>query len=421
MNFTSDFTLNEFLATDLSTIFWMGLIVFATSALAFFIRRRNYPKLKLSIVVRWLVFTDYLPPLLTFAGLFLFRYANLEHVNYAAAHLATLVFGSLALVRAVAFMLRRFFSKRSSWTKWSINFLSALVWLLVVLHLSGALSGIISDLKGTFLPFGDNDISAWDVIESIFSMAITLFAALWVASLIDQRLKSTPMDVNMRLVISRIMRVVLLVLAILAALSASGIDLTVLSVFGGALGVGIGFGMQKIMANYISGFLVLFEGSLRVGDRVRVDTFEGDITSINTRYTVLRSVIGVEAIVPNETLITTRVENLTLMNRHLCLNTVVGIAYHSDVELAIDLIKAATLSVERVLENPEPNAYLQMFADSSINIVVYFWIDDLNGGQINVISEVNLAILRTLRKHNIEIPFPQRVLHMPAQATLSDS
>ena len=108
------------------------------------------------------------------------------------------------------------------------------------------------------------------------------------------------------------------------------------------------------------------------------------------------------------------------MNRQLCLNTVVGIAYHSDVESAIDLIKAATLSVERVLKNPEPNAYLQMFADSSINIVVYFWIGDLSNGQANVTSEVNLAILRTLREHNIEIPFPQRVLHMPAQAALSD-
>jgi small-conductance mechanosensitive channel len=197
---------------------------------------------------------------------------------------------------------------------------------------------------------------------------------------------------------------------LLMALSAVGIDLTALSVLGGALGVGIGLGLQKLAANYVSGFVILAERSLRIGDIVNVGGFEGAITDITTRYTVIRAPSGRESIVPNETLITTAVQNLSLADRRVLLSTLVSVDYDTDVErLRAQLVETVS-GVPRVLADPGPAVQLSNFGADGLEVTVLFWIDDPENGQGNVRSEVNLAILALLRREGVGIPYPQRVV-----------
>jgi small-conductance mechanosensitive channel len=183
-----------------------------------------------------------------------------------------------------------------------------------------------------------------------------------------------------------------------------------LSVLGGAIGVGVGIGLQRIAANYISGFVLLAERSLRIGDMVKLDTFEGRITDIRTRYTVIRSLGGREAIVPNETLVTTRVENLSLADPRVVVNSAVQVAYGSDVRRLQPLLEAAILAVPRVIDDPRPSVQLSAFSADGMDLAISFWIRDAENGQGNVKSDVNLAVLDVLNREGIEIPFPQRVV-----------
>ena len=205
--------------------------------------------------------------------------------------------------------------------------------------------------------------------------------------------------------------VALTLIGLLLALSAVGIDLTALSVLGGALGVGLGFGLQKLAANYVSGFVILAERSMRIGDMVKVDNFEGRITDITTRYTVIRAVNGREAIVPNEMLVTNRVENLSLADPKVWQSTVVSVGYDSDVELVRQLLSEAAASQDRVLKEPVPNAALSAFGPDGLEFTLGYWIADPENGQLNLRSDINLSILKALREHGIGIPYPQRVVH----------
>jgi small-conductance mechanosensitive channel len=172
-------------------------------------------------------------------------------------------------------------------------------------------------------------------------------------------------------------------------------------------------GLQKLTANYISGFVILAERSMRIGDNVKVDNFEGMITQINARYTVVRSLTGRESIVPNELLITSRVENLSLADSRVSQSTVVSVGYASDVDLVMQLLLAAALGQERVLRDPAPAANLTNFGADGLEFTLVYWINDIENGPGNLKSQVNLAILKALRDNAIDIPYPQRVVHTP--------
>jgi small-conductance mechanosensitive channel len=178
--------------------------------------------------------------------------------------------------------------------------------------------------------------------------------------------------------------------------------------------VGIGFGLQKLAANYVSGFVILAERSLRIGDTVRVDDFEGRITDIHTRYTVIRALNGRESIVPNEQLITQRVENASLSDPRIVLRTTVQVAYGTDLDALMPVLRAAVVQVPRVLSDPMPGVLLNSFAADGLELAVMFWISDPQNGEGNVRSDVNLAILRTLNAAGVEIPYPQRVVRRMA-------
>jgi small-conductance mechanosensitive channel len=206
------------------------------------------------------------------------------------------------------------------------------------------------------------------------------------------------------------LRALLLFVGLMFALSTAGIDLTALGVLGGAIGVGIGFGLQKLAANYVSGFVILAERSMRIGDMVKVDNFEGRISDISTRYTVIRALNGREAIVPNEMMITQRVENASLADPKVLLASVVQVAYGSDLDALMPRLAAAVAAVPRVLAEPAPTVQLSSFAPDGLELTVAYWICDPENGQGNVASGVNLAILHTLDAAGVEIPYPQRVV-----------
>ena len=299
------------------------------------------------------------------------------------------------------------------WLTWVVRLCAGLGLLL---YLTGALPEIIEALDAVSVHIGPQRLTAWTLLRGVVSVAVTLLLALWLSSLIEARLLASPLDINLRLVVSRLVRAGVFTAALLTALQMVGIDLTVLGVFGGALGVGLGLGLQHIAANYVSGFVILLERSVRVGDNVRLDTFQGRIQDIKTRYTVVRSAGGTESIVPNEMLISSRIENLSYTDPNVWFSTVVSVAYGSDLEQVLALLPAAAATVPRVVAQPGPSAVLSNFGADGLEITVGFWIADPENGTLNVRGAVNLALWRTLREAGIEIPFPQRVLHWAAGA-----
>jgi small-conductance mechanosensitive channel len=216
------------------------------------------------------------------------------------------------------------------------------------------------------------------------------------------------LDAATRAVLSRLAKTVLVVLAVLIALPLVGIDLTVLSVFGGALGVGIGFGLQKIAANYISGFIILLDRSITPGALVTIDNRHGEVTRITARYLVVKGLDGTEAIIPNETAVSSTVINHSYSDPRVRVDVPVQVSYDSDVELAMRLMREAAEAHPRVLKEPAPAVVLKQFGESGIDLEMYLWIADPEAGRANLRSDLNLAIFRAFKAHGIEIPFPQR-------------
>lgn len=291
--------------------------------------------------------------------------------------------------------------------------ISWLVWLAVVLWVSGLLPLILEELDTITWHVGGSKLSVRTLIEGVLTTGLVLIVALWVSSAIETRLlrSATGSDLSLRKAFSNATRALLVFVGLLVALSVVGIDLTALSVLGGAVGVGIGFGLQKLAASYVSGLVMLTERSVRIGDSVRVDGFEGRITDINARYTVIRALNGRESIVPNEMFISNRIENLSLANSHVSLSTVVSVAYDSDLDQVLQLLAQAAAGQQRVLSEPAPSASLSNFGPDGLELTLNFWIADPENGQLNVRSQVNLAILKALRAHGVEIPVTPR----PAQ------
>lgn len=296
--------------------------------------------------------------------------------------------------------------------------ISWIAWLAVVLWVTGILPLVLEELDQIRWKVGGTMLSVRTLIEGALTAGAVLIVTLWISAALESRLlkSATGSDLSLRKVISNTVRALLMFVGLLLALSAVGIDLTALSVLGGAVGVGIGFGLQKLAANYVSGFVILAERSMRIGDMVKVDNFEGRITDIKARYTVIRSPTGRESIVPNEMLITQRVENLSLADAKVAQSTVVSVAYDAPVDLVIELLQQACQAQPRVLSDPAPLVALSAFGVDGLEFTVSYWFEDPNSGQLNLKSDVNRAILSTLREHGIEIPFPQRVVHMPAKS-----
>lgn len=368
---------------------------------------RNLPTWKEAFRASWRYGLGF--PFVALVALVLVRHGSPVLLKLPLLKLALPVLAVLLLVRLANSVSRHRFSSDGG-IRYLVRLVSIGLWVTLALHLAGVLPEIREALDALSITLGKQRLSGWTLLKGVASIAVTLLLALWISSILEARLMRSPLDASLRLVFTRLIRSVVLLVAILTALQLVGIDLTVLSVFGGALGVGLGLGLQKIAANYVSGFVILLERSLRVGDNVRVETFQGQIIDIKTRYTLVRSAGGTDSIVPNEMLIANRIENLSYNDPNVWLSTTVGVSYDTDIEQALALIKEAVLSVPRVLHSPGPSAVLDSFGDSALNITAGFWIADPENGTLGVRGQVNLAIWHTLKQHGIDIPFPQRVV-----------
>jgi len=355
-------------------------------------------------------------PLLALLLALLARWLLQAHVPTAVFKLVVPILMSLAAIRLTVRVLHQAFPTSHVVRLFERTF-SWVAWIAVVLWVTGILPLLLAELDQITWKLGGTTLSVRNLLEGAISAIVVLMVTLWLSSLLEQKLLQGAVEnLSMRKMAANALRALLLFIGLLMALSAAGIDLTALGVLGGALGVGIGFGLQKLAANYVSGFVILAENSMRIGDLVRVDNFEGRITDITTRYTKIRALNGRESLVPNEMMITQRIENVTLADSHMLLTTVVQVAYGTDVAKLMPELLEVVKKVPRVMADPGPGVNLTAFAADGLELTFGFWIGDPENGQVNVRTGVNLAILQALTERGIEIPFPQRVLHQARPA-----
>lgn len=345
----------------------------------------------------------------------------LKFFPLAAFKVAIPVLVSLVVIRVGVKVLQVAFTT-APWVRALERTISWVAWLAMVLWVSGLLPVVLAELDDITWKIGATTLSLRTLLEGSITAGAVMILALWVSSAIESRLlrKATGGDLSMRKAVSNAVRALLLFVGLIIALSAVGIDLTALSVFSGAIGVGVGFGLQKLASNYVSGFVILAERRLRIGDNVKVDSFEGRILDINTRYSVIRSPAGRESIVPNELMVINRVENLSTALTRVWQTSVISVAYDSDVELVSQLLLAAVSEQEDALKEPAPQASLSAFGPDGLQFTVGYWINSGDGAeQLRLLSRINRRILQSLQEHGIEIPGPQRVVRVTEMPPLA--
>jgi small-conductance mechanosensitive channel len=289
------------------------------------------------------------------------------------------------------------------------NVISSFIWLVLALHLSGLLPQILTVLEEIKFSVGKNPVNLLLALQAIFTIIITILIALWVSRVLENKLMSAQnVNMNLRVVLTKLLRIVLLSVAILIALSAVGLDITLLSVFGGALGVGLGFGLQRIASNYVSGFIILLDKSMQIGDVITVDSHYGVVNDLRTRYLVLRKLDGTEVIIPNELLIINPVINHSFSDHKARVQMPVQVSYDSPLELAMQLMLDIVKQHARILQTPEPAVLIKGFGESGIDLMLSIWIPDPEEGSASLQSEIYLHIWRAFQKHNVSIPYPQR-------------
>ena len=391
----------------------LAVCVLLAWGLAAWLQRKVEPVSPRSVLFGPRVVDGALFPLLLLALGYLARTLLSQWVPLAFFRLALPLLVSLSAIRFGAKVLQAAFPQADT-VRVIERTLSWVVWLVTALWITGLLPLVLDELDDISWKVGGSTLSLRTLIDGALTASVALLVALWISSVMESWLLRSAKGsaLSLRKALSNALRALMLFFGLITALSAVGIDLTALSVLGGAVGVGIGLGLQKLAANYVSGFVILAERAIRIGDNVRVDGFEGRITDINGRYTLICSTTGREAIVPNEMLVTSRVENLSLADTRVWQSTVVSVGYDSDVDLVMQLLSDATQGCTRVLKSPAPSTSLSAFGADGLEFTVGYWIADPENGTLGLRSDINLAILRALRAHGIDIPFPQRVVQL---------
>ncbi|MDP3670279.1 MAG: mechanosensitive ion channel [Telluria sp.] len=348
------------------------------------------------------------------------------HLPAQLLRLALPLFASLALIRLVFYLLHRVFARRAPLGVALLTverIFALLVWLGVALYITGLWPELLQYLEQTTLPLGRHKVSLATILQAAVSVVVLLMLALWAGAALEERLMGVQgLHSSLRVVMARMSRALLVVIAVLASLSLVGIDLTVLSVFGGAFGVGLGLGMQKIASNYVSGFVILLERSLSIGDMISVDKYAGKVTRINTRYTVLEGFDGIETVLPNEMLVSGAVQSQSLTTRQLRVATQITVAYDTDLDVLLPLLEQLPRGVPRVLESPAPGVSLNKFSPDGYELELGFWIGDPENGRGGVLSDVNKKIYALIRSDEIKLPMSlreQRLLDARIAAALA--
>jgi small-conductance mechanosensitive channel len=312
----------------------------------------------------------------------------------------------MLIIRLLAALVREALP-RGRFERRTEQFLSMLFWLAFVTWAIELDDYVLSWMASISFHVGRSRIDLSMVLSALLWVSVIMIGSLWVSRLIEKRVMAlSELDLNLRIVFSKLARTVMIVAAVLIALPIVGIDLTVLSVFGGALGVGLGFGLQKIASSYVSGFIILLDHSIRIGDRLMVDDRVGYVTKITSRFVVLEGLDGSEALIPNDTMIASTVINQSYTNKKIWNSVTVDVAYGTDLDLAISLVEQAARH-PRLQSDPGPKGFVTQFGASGITLVVGFWVLDPENGYMGLKSDIHLAIWRLFKAHGITMPFPQ--------------
>jgi small-conductance mechanosensitive channel len=337
------------------------------------------------------------------------------HLVSVAARLA----GLLLLIRVVVYLLRVSMGGRARLKGWG-SAISFTIWAFLSLHLLGWGDEAIRLLDGIGIDAGKTRISIWSVAKILVTVSLFVVAAMWAARWLERRVqKLDALAPTMRIGIAKFAQAFLVALSVLVGLNAAGLDLTTLNVLTGAVGIGLGFGLQSIAANFVSGFVLLMDRSIKPGDVISFTGITGTTTEgfgwveeLRGRYVVVRDRDGVSMLVPNQNLITNQVINWSYGDPRVRLKLPVRVSYRDDPELAMQLMIESTMGHPRVIQDPAPVARLMSFGDHGIELELRFWIPDPHQGVNNVRSDVNRAIWRLFRQHGITIPVAQREIRV---------
>lgn len=312
----------------------------------------------------------------------------------------------------VAWVFIRLFTSIVQDTDW-VRFIAFIAWTVAALHILSLLNPTLILLDTLALTIGDRRLSALVIIKTVIILTVLLKLALSFSTLLEKRISTnerfTP---SMQVLLSKVINITLIAMAVLITISSLGIDLYAFAFIGGAVGLGIGFGLQKVVSNLFSGLILLLDRSIKPGDVIAIDDTYGQISSMGARYVSIVTRDSTEYLIPNEDLITHQVVNWSFSTTFIRLKIGVGVAYGSDIHRVMTLMVAAASKIDRVLEDPQPVCQLKDFGDHSIDLELRIWIRDPENGISNVRSAVRLAIWDAFEANGIEIPFPQRVVHM---------
>ncbi len=317
------------------------------------------------------------------------------------------------LIIRVSVYLVRYLTNQNSIIRSLENVISIIIWILFLLQISGILPQIIDALDNITFKIGAQKLSLLVMIQAVFAIFIAILVAMTISKFIENKLlKTSQLDPNARVMLGKVFRIFLYFVAVVVSLSSIGINLTFLSVLGGAFGVGLAFGLQKIASNYVCGFIILMDKSIHIGDILLVGEHYGVVTLIRSRYTVLRKLDGIEVIIPNETLISENIINHSFSDRKARISIEVQISYKSSVDKAFEIMLNAAKSEKRVLKDPEPATYLRGFGDSGIDLLLSFYIVDPEEGSWGLKSDINRKIWKKFQEEGIEIPYPYRTVEI---------
>ncbi len=360
-------------------------------------------------------------PFVAFLLLVIARYSLQHWMHVGLLRLAARMLLAMIIIRSVVYILRYVFSP-SAWLHSFERVISWTVWVLVALHISGFLDPLLQILADVKFSVGKQKLDLLLLIQGALTIVVTMLVALWLSRMIELRLMaSSNINSNWRVIMVKLVRMVAIVIALLMSMSAVGIDVTMLSVFGGALGVGLGFGLQKIASNYVSGFIILMDKSLHMGDIVTIRGYYGIVQELRSRYIILRKLDGTEFIIPNETIITDVVINHTSAAHKAKVPVSVQISYESDLDLAVKLLAEAGRTHERTIRDESAvEVTIKSFGQYGIDLQLAVGVINPEEATAKLQSELYYEVWQRFKANNIQIPYPQQEVRIiSGQAALN--
>lgn len=399
--------------------FWLGLGLMLIFMVVVYLMTRHIARLPCIQNLSWqalrLLTQQLLQPIVMLAtSMVAMTSWQLMGLGTVWLRLMALIASWMLLTRVFIWLLQMALPSQSDWFIRMKHTLNLILWAYFLLRLSGFDETIEQALASVQFSIGSFSFNLLNLTIALFWLILFAILMMWLNRTATNKVMTlTNLDANLRIMLAKIVTSFIVFLSVIIALPTLGINLSALSVLSGALGVGLGFGLQKIASNYVSGFIILADRSIRPGDRLMVNNFTGYVTKITSRFVVLRSSTGQEALIPNETFVTATVINESYTSKNVYQSLDIQVAYHTDVPQALAILTQAASAQERVdTEESPPKAFLVNFGENGIDLRVGFWVKDPENGYAGLFSAILLTIWQRFNEENIEFPFPQREVRL---------